>query len=123
MHRDRETRLWERIYNLDGHGLSDYLNDFFRIKNACWKSTQHGEKVYLIDNDGNTFFSWGEWHKWREEVSYYFSGMCDAAYRLNDENWMNVFVYKLSNIMFQKFIESASFEIHAPKNAGKYLFC
>ena len=41
MNPERKERLWERLYFMDGFGLSDYLNDFIRMPGAHWRATQH----------------------------------------------------------------------------------
>lgn len=67
-------KVWERVYNLDGIGLADYLNGFANTQNE-FHSTQHGEKVYFEEEF--SFWDWSSWSKFREQVTYYFAGLMD----------------------------------------------
>jgi hypothetical protein len=120
----RESILWERLYDMDAFGLSDFLNDLFPVENGEWRSTQHGECVWLQIDGQEAGFKWGDWPKWRQEVSYYFPGMVDSCAKLKDEAFCDVMVFKLVSMLFRDILESRLYTIEKrePKQAKKLLF-
>jgi hypothetical protein len=118
----RKERLWERLYHMDGFGLADYLNEFIRVVGAQWRATQHGEYVFLEGVDGE-IIRFGRWDLWRENVSYYFEGMCAATPYLRDEIFCDVFVFKLCRMMLSTQFNRLPVDFREPPRARWLLFC
>lgn len=65
-----EDYIWNVVYNVDGMGLADYLNDFYNTDK--YESSFHGEYTYTEEG-----FKFSQWSKWQDKVSYYFAVFFD----------------------------------------------
>ncbi len=122
MNPERKERLWERLYFMNGFGLSDYLNDFIRLPGAHWRATQHGEYAFLEGEHGE-LFRFDRWDQWRENITYYFDGLCDAAPCLPDETFCDVMVFKVCRMMLDRMLDSEFVCVHESPEAHRLLFC
>jgi hypothetical protein len=109
--------IWEVVYDMDGVGLADFLNDF--SKTDRYLSSQHGEKVW------NEYgFEFSAWSSWRQEVSYYFGGFFDAIeelqINLSEDNVIEILVFAVCSVLHLTDINKA---IKIPENYDKFLFC
>jgi hypothetical protein len=99
--------IYERVYKMDGRGLSDYLNDwitnnefelddgsYIELKVSC---TRYGEKVF-VQGDYYAFGTediFNRWDLWRAEVAYYFDGFMENFESDDEEELIEVFVWKI----------------------------
>ncbi len=118
----RKEKLWDRLYHMDGFGIADYLNEFFQIPGAHWRATQHGEYAFLAGAHGE-IIRFDRLDLWRENVSYYFDGMCDATPCLRDETFCDVFVFKVCRIMLSRLLNNEAVLVNEPPHARRLLFC
>ncbi len=109
---ERRGALWDRLYNMDGIGLADYMNQLYPFTDSSmqWRGSQHGESLFVWCSDGIAF-SWSSWHIWREKVSYFFDGFCDAIGEVDDERFCDIAVFYLARILFAKVFEFFEGEI------------
>lgn len=122
MNPERKQQLWERLYFMNGFGLSDYLNDFIRIPGAHWRATQHGEYAFL-QGDSGEIFRFDQWSRWRAGVTDYFDAMCDTVPGMRDETFCDVFVFKLCRILLAPLLDHDEVVVHEPSQSRKLLFC
>jgi hypothetical protein len=71
MDESKQDYEWDVVYHMDGHGLSDWLNDF--NKTNKYHGSQHGERVWTEDG-----FEFDKWSDWCWNCSYYFNGLIDS---------------------------------------------
>jgi hypothetical protein len=101
--------LYKELYEMDGRGLSDYLNDWtspieewvdLGIEINC---TLHGEKVFIQGDhyEYGTVDIFDRWDIWRREVAYYFDGFIRESENLfdNDDDMREYFTWKICNVL------------------------
>lgn len=100
MNEDEEYQLFRRVCDMTGHGLSDYLQDFFDDDGL--RASQHGESVYYRI-DGATLTVFDDWSRWRQEISYYFDGLLaewqEQFGSVGEEEFVEVLVFKVARIL------------------------
>lgn len=110
-----KDQVWNEVYNMDGRGLSDYLNHFTDTDD--YKTTLYGEQVFT-----NERFSFSQWSKWRWECSYYFNGLFDAVEELGetftDEEITDILVFGICRVL--SLVGDAPNE---PEDYSTFLFC
>jgi hypothetical protein len=115
MKETEEDYVWKVVYNMNGLGLSDWLNEFHNTNE--YSGTQHGEKVYTEQG-----FSFDKWPEWRWNCSYYFGGLRDAIEELeekpNTEETIAILVFGICAAL--NLIDDDAVE---PKFKDKFLFC
>lgn len=122
MNEDEKYQLFCRAYDMTGHGLSDYLQDFFNDDSI--RATQHGEEVYYRADTGTlTIFS--AWGDWRHEIAHYFDdflaewqGMFGSV---NEEEFMEVLAFKVARIL-GIFDKIPGEPMNVPEREGDFMF-
>ena len=111
--------LYEELYEMDGFGLADYLNDWAAM-GYIFKPSQHGEKV-LLDN-GEAWYTpiFDRWDLWRREVSYYFNSYCNEMEFTDEDTFKEVFVWKIATVL--GITNDSWVTFNAPEQSDKILF-
>lgn len=126
--------MYERVYKMDGRGLSDYLNDWItnnefelddgsydKLKVSC---TRFGEKVFVQGD----FYEFGtadifdRWDLWRSEVAYYFDGFIENFESDDEEELVEVFVWKICAVLGIIDDLSHYVSLKAPERVDEILF-
>ena len=116
--------VWERVYNMDGFGLSDYLNDFSNSNE--FKSSQHGEKVYYESDSSN--WQWDNFSDFRSQVDYYYNGLIGEIkknkIKLSEDEICAILVYiaGLNSKLFS-FTDNDFLNFERPAGHEKFMFC
>lgn len=136
MNKKQEDTLWDEIYNLDGFGLMDYLNEFHETDR--YDCTRYGEKVFAdaivewydeecLDYDIiEPSFEFNRWSEWRYECSYYFNGLLAAVKDMNSglpeplsfDEIRDILVFGICRVM-----GLVNDDAIPPKHYALFLFC
>jgi hypothetical protein len=127
--------IYEELYEMDGFGLADYLNDWaadIKIPDDMvvtdvtfeFKASQNGEKVWLqVKDEGypiEPIDIFDRWDLWRQEVSHYFNSYTNEMEFTNEETFKEVFVWKIACVLDIVYDQWVTFE--APEQSDKILF-
>jgi hypothetical protein len=128
-------RIYEELYELDGFGLADYLNDWaadieipddMTVTDVTFKfkASQHGRMVWLqVEDEGYPVADidiFDRWDLWRKEVSYYFSDFINEQNLKDEETIKEVFVWKIACVLDIVYDQWVKFEM--PEGADTLLF-
>jgi hypothetical protein len=94
-----EYELWTRASRMKGHGLRDYLEDFF--DNTGFRSSYAGETVFYASDPEDPFTYktiFNRWDIWKHCISDHFQPLLDAWKQafgeVDEEKFMEVLVYR-----------------------------
>jgi hypothetical protein len=105
------NHLYKELYEMDGRGLADYLNDWASLPEPPapfeWidesleiDSSNHGETVFIKGETMNTDL-FKRWDLWRHEVSYYFDDFMVESRGWFDtiEDLKEYFVFRICSVL------------------------
>ena len=120
---EQRDALWDRLYNMNGLGLADYMNQLYPFTDPSmrWRGSRDGEELLAWCSHGIAF-SWNSWHIWREKISYYFDDICDALGEgVDDERFCDITIFYLVRVVFSRMLEFFDGEIEPVDIACKLI--
>jgi hypothetical protein len=90
-----DDEAWNVVYHATGFDVADWLDTYFPLKRGDWRSSQHGEAVWIKWHDGAaTYRVIDRLDLWRQEVACYFASMASQRGRQSWKTLLPVFIYQ-----------------------------